>query len=133
MKKFISILFVLLPLLFSCTGKDNEIILPTTGNAILIDNLGNFNGADYYVVTEQYFLSKDDPYSSPDDLIKGKISTTRTSIDDLNAGVYYIIFHKSNFMNVSRILQIKAGETIEKKLDWRIKYNWEKYLFPVWV
>lgn len=103
-------------MLFSCTGKDNEIILPTTGNAILIDNLGNFNGADYYVVTEQYFLSKDNPYSSPDALIKGKISETRTSISGLNAGVYYIIFHKSNFLNVSRILQIKAGETIEKNL-----------------
>jgi len=59
MKK-LAITLITTTLLFISCSEDN--IVPTTGNVIFIDSEGKYLNEPYYVVSETYFLTVDNPY-----------------------------------------------------------------------
>lgn len=113
MNKISYLLLVLLTLFVSCSD-DNEV--PTTGNAVLLADRSTIIGSSYYIVSEQYFLTADNPNYSRDALLYGTIEENRTPLPELNAGVYYVVYNVRNSGSRSKAMQIKAGETIEVNL-----------------
>ncbi|WP_430811605.1 MULTISPECIES: hypothetical protein [unclassified Carboxylicivirga] len=113
MKTIASTLIIFTLALISCT---EETIVPTTGNVLLIDEHNEFDNQKYYIVSEVYYLTTDDPYwfrSDNDALYTGTLTDTQTEINDLNTGIYYVVFP---IERKYKVFQVKAGKTIECKL-----------------
>ena len=114
MKKIIIALFAITLIVTSCT---EETVVPTTGNVLFKDSDGKYLNELFFIVTETYFLTTDNPYwyytNGDNSIENGTILKEETEVQDLNEGVYFIAF--TGKMK-SVMFQIKAGQTIEIEL-----------------
>jgi PEGA domain. len=108
------ILLLLGFILISCEKDDEQ----STGNILINCIDDHYVGASYNVITEYSFIqAKESGIYLDSDIRNGNLNTSKTEINNLNPGTYYITFYKTGWINVHKAVQVSAGKTSELKLS----------------
>lgn len=109
------LLILIVGFVFGSCYKDDSI--STTGNILINCVDDRYIGASYNVITEYSFIqAKESGIYLDSDIRNGNITTSKTEINELNPGTYYITFYQAGWINVHKAVQVSAGKTSELKL-----------------